>query len=269
MEARSLPEGPLMFPRIVHACLSDRGLTHPGNEDRWFAGAAEGIYVVADGMADERPAQMIVERLPGLLRKKLGGHFELADPRTERQVQAAITVVSEQVRERMDGGSTLVLVLVRGHRALIVHLGDSRVYLFRKGTLEALTRDHSYVEEEVESGVLTRAEAARLRFNGGPTRFVGMWGEPEAGQRLLDLQPDDRLLLCSDGLTGMLADDDIAALLQAHAAPSDACARLVAAANAAGGKDNITALVLAVAADSPLTGDATSGINPALPTDSR
>src|SRR5262249_5529235 len=151
-------------------------------------------------MADERPAQMIVDRLPGLLHKKLGGMSELNDPRTGRQVQAAITVVSEQVRERMTGGSTLVLVLVRGRRALVAHLGDSRVYLLCKGDLEALTRDHSYVEEEIERGVLTRAEADRLQFNGGPTRFVGMWGEPEAGQRLLDLQPGDRLLLCSDGL---------------------------------------------------------------------
>jgi protein phosphatase len=258
-----------MFPRITHACLSDRGLTHTGNEDRWFVDAVQGIYLVADGMADERPAQIIADRLPALLRKKLAGIIDLADPRTGRQIQAVITAVSEQVRERLTGGSTLVLVLVRGSCALVVHLGDSRVYLFRNGGLEALTRDHSYVEEEIERGVLTRAEAARLQFNGGPTRFVGMWGEPEADQRLVDLQPRDRLLLCSDGLTAMLPDEKIAALLQSHPTPSDACAGLVAAANAAGGKDNITALVLAVTADSALTEDATSGINPALPTDSR
>jgi serine/threonine protein phosphatase PrpC len=212
---------------------------------------------------------VIVDRLPGLLRKKLKGVIRLADPRAARQVQAAITVVSELVRERIHAGSTLVLVLERLGRALVAHVGDSRVYLFRNDALEALTRDHSYVEEEIEHGVLTRAEADRLQFNGGPTRFIGMWGEPEAGVRLLDLQPGDRLLLCSDGLTAMLRDEEIGAILQTHPAPADACARLIAAANAAGGKDNITALVLAVAADSPLTGEPASGINPALPTDSR
>jgi protein phosphatase len=258
-----------MLTRITHACLSDRGLTHTGNEDRWFADLEQGIFLVADGMADERPAQVIVDRLPGLLRKKLAGIGELTDPRMARQLQAAITVVSEQVRERMTSGSTLVLVLVRQHQALIAHLGDSRVYLFRDGKLEGLTRDHSCVEQQVERGVLTQAEAARLRFNGGPTRFVGMWGEPEAGQRVLDLCPGDRLLLCSDGLTGMLRDEEIGAILHAHPSPAEACARLIAAANAAGGMDNITALVLAVAVDSALTEDAASGINPALPTDSR
>jgi PPM family protein phosphatase len=254
---------------ITHACLSDRGLTHTGNEDRWFADPAKGVYLVADGMADERPAQVIVDLLPGLLRKKLTGVISLADPRAARQVQAAVTVVSELVRERIHAGSTLVLVLVRMHRALVAHLGDSRVYLFRKNALEALTRDHSLVEEEIDRGVLTRAEAARLQFNGGPTRFIGMWGEPEVGVRVVGLQAGDRLLLCSDGLTGMLRDEEIAAILRGYPVPADACARLVAAANAAGGKDNITALVLAVAADSALTEAVPSGINPALPTDSR
>jgi protein phosphatase len=258
-----------MLTRITHACLSDRGLTHKDNEDRWFADAAQGIYLVADGMADERPAQVVVDRLPELLCKKLTGVISLADPRAARQVQAAITVVSEVVRERIPAGSTLVLVLVRLGRALVAHLGDSRVYLCRNDALEALTRDHSYVEEEIECGVLTRAEADRLQFNGGPTRFIGMWGEPEASVRLLDLQPGDRLLLCSDGLTAMLRDEEIDAILRTHPAPAAACAHLIAAANAAGGRDNITALVLAVAAHSALTEEAASGINPALPTDSR
>jgi serine/threonine protein phosphatase PrpC len=210
-----------MSALITHACLSDRGLTHTGNEDRWFANPAHGVYLVADGMADERPAQVIVDLLPGLLRKKLTGVVKLTDPRAARQVQAAITVVSELVRERIHAGSTLVLVLVRGRRALVAHLGDSRVYLFRNDALEALTRDHSYVEEEIDRGVLTRAEADRLQCNGGPTRFIGMWGEPEAGLRLIDLHPGDRLLLCSDGLTAMLRDDQLGAILQAHAAPAE------------------------------------------------
>jgi protein phosphatase len=237
-----------MTSAIAHACVSDRGRTHDGNQDRWFADPAQGLYLVADGMADERPAQLVVDRLPGLLRRHLQGIADLADPRTGPAVQAALDELNDEARHVDWSGSTLVLALVRDRRALLAHLGDSRIYLLRQGKLDPLTRDHSALQELIDCGTLRAEEAARARFNGGPTRFIGMWGEPRADLRLIDLVPGDRLLLCSDGLTAMLRDDEVRAILAREPGPGEACRALVDAANAAGGEDNITALVLAVPA---------------------
>jgi protein phosphatase len=232
---------------VLHACLSDRGRTHSGNEDRWLADPEQGLYVVADGMADERPAQLAVDRLPGLLSSRLAGVADLNDPRAEEAVRAALTEVSEEARDLNTTGSTVVLALVRGRRALLAHLGDSRIYLLRQSRLRQLTRDHSRLQEMIDLGLVSPEEAGG-RDNGGPTRFLGMWGEPLADVNVLDLRPGDRLLLCSDGLTGMLTDEELEQVLARESTPAEACLRLVDAANAAGGKDNITALVLAVTA---------------------
>jgi protein phosphatase len=234
-----------MGSTILHACLSDPGRTHPDNEDRWLADPEQGLYLVADGMADERPAQLAVDRLPGLLRSHLRGVAGVDGPRAEEAVQAALAEASVEARDLHTTGSTVVLALVRGRRALLAHLGDSRIYLLRQGRLRQMTHDHSRLQEEVDRGVLTDEEA-HGRFNGGPTRFLGMWGDPGADVTLLDLHPGDRLLLCSDGLTEMLSDADLRRVLAEELAPAEACRRLVDAANEAGGKDNITALVLAV-----------------------
>jgi protein phosphatase len=231
---------------LRHACVTDPGRTHAWNEDRWLADPGQGLYMVADGMADERPAQLTVDHLPRLLRTHLAALTGLDDPRLAACVQAALVELSELVRSRDCSGSTLVLALVRDGRAVLTHLGDSRIYLLRQGQLRRLTRDHSLVEEMVDQGVLTAAEAARRRSNGGPTRFLGMWGEPEPGVQWLDLAGGDRLLLCSDGLTEMLPDEELHAILSRAADADEACTRLVAAANAAGGNDNVTALVMAV-----------------------
>ena len=236
-----------MASTLLHACLSDRGRTHPANEDRWLADPAQGLYVVADGMADERPAQLAVDRLPALLRGRLRGIGDLGHPQAAEEVRATLAEVSEEARDLNTTGSTVVLALVRGRRALLAHLGDSRIYLLREGRLRQQTQDHSLLQEMVARGVLTPAEA-RGRSNGGPTRFLGMWGEPVADVSLLDLQPGDRLLLCSDGLTEMLSDEELHRHLAQEPDPAEACRRLVEAANAAGGRDNITALVLAVTA---------------------
>jgi serine/threonine protein phosphatase PrpC len=234
---------------IRHACLSDRGRTHELNEDRWHADPARGLYLVADGMADERPAQQVVDLLPPLLAARLGGPEDLADPRVREQVADAITEVSNQVRDLETTGSTLVLVLIRDGLALVAHMGDSRVYLLRHGSLEQLTRDHSWLQWMVEHGEITAEEASQARSNGGPTRFLGMWGQAVPELRLLELCAGDRLLLCSDGLPEMLPAEQLHAVLAREPEPEAACRRLIDEANAAGGRDNLTALV--IAADTP------------------
>ena len=111
--------------------------------------------------------------------------------------------------------------------------------------LEQLTHDHSTVQRMLDSGQITPAEAFVARGQGGPTRYIGMPGHAPAGVRLLPLEPGDRLLLCSDGLPDMLLEDDILAVLNKSPELDTACQRLVAAANAAGGHDNVTVVLIA------------------------
>ena len=238
---------------LSHACLSDAGRTHESNQDRWFADPAYGLFIIADGMAVEEPAQTVVGLLPNVIRRRLGNAPDLSAESSAEAIRAAIAEVSEKVHAAaleasscvwVGLGATIVLAMVRGTRALLAHLGDSRVYLMRDRQLELMTRDHSRVEEFVRLGKLTREQAAQLKGNGGPTRFAGMADEAVADTRLVELRPGDRLLLCSDGLTSMLDDPAIARILAAHPTPASACRALVDATNHAGGEDNITVLIV-------------------------
>jgi protein phosphatase len=241
---------------LTHACLTDRGRAHPGNEDRWLADPVYGLYVVADGMAAEEPAQLVVDLLPQLLRKHGGANFDPTDGAFAERVRSAIAELSRQIHaaaleqpaEWLGLGATIALALVRCPHALIAHLGDSRIYLLRGRQLEALTRDHSLVEELVGQGKLAREQVDRLAFNGGPTRFAGMADEAVADVRWIEFLEGDRLVLCTDGLPSMLDDIAIERMLNAHPQPEAACRALVDAANHAGGGDNITVIVIAALA---------------------
>jgi PPM family protein phosphatase len=112
--------------------------------------------------------------------------------------------------------------------------------------LKQLTRDHTVAQMLVDRGEITPEEAATHPAHGHLTRFVGMGTESLPEAKIVELTPGDQLLLCSDGLSGMLTERQIQAILSEHAAPEEACRRLVAAANEAGGKDNITAVIVAV-----------------------
>jgi protein phosphatase len=165
-------------------------------------------------------------------------------------MQNVLRDMNEEIRnQRLDLwarciGATLVLALVRSTKALLAHLGDSRIYLQRGGRLEQMTHDHSLVQQMIDRGELTPAEAYVARRRSGPTRFLGMPGTAEADVLLLDLHAGDRLLLCTDGLTDMLLEDDIQAIMNKSKDCEAACRKLVAAANAAGGHDNITVVLI-------------------------
>src|SRR5262245_43300349 len=142
------------MPTIHYACVSDRGRTHPENEDRWFADPSWGLFIVSDGMAIAEPAQFVVDWLPDALRCRLGTSPDFTDESSAEAVRAAIAEVSQRVHEAASNvtgvswlglGATIVLALVNGPHALLAHLGDSRIYWLRDGQLQPMTRDHSYI----------------------------------------------------------------------------------------------------------------------------
>lgn len=247
--------------RISHAGLTDQGRVREQNEDRWLADGSFGLFVVADGMGGERggglAADIVVATLPLLLSRVMAAILDLNDPLAAEQVREALSELSQHVRRESQGhagldgmGATVVMALVRKDAALIGHMGDSRAYLLREGRLEQLTRDHSLVQLLLDCGEITPAEAVRHPSRGQLTRYNGMTGEPLPEARLVELRLGDRLLLCSDGLTGMLSDDEVLSILAQNPAPATCCDRLVSAANAAGGRDNVTALVIVAGDDS-------------------
>jgi protein phosphatase len=233
----------------LHAGLSDTGRQRWYNEDRFLSVPEAGLFLVADGMADLVSPQLVVDWLPAMLREALSDDAPLDGPLVPMVVREVLGGLSDRIyaasrRREVMIGSTLALVLVRHGLALIAHLGDSRVYLCREGILEALTRDHSRVQAMIDAGELETETAALRRWNGGPTCFVGMATTPEAKVRTLPLRPADRLLLCTDGLTGELADEEIRVILCEPWPPESTCRELVQRANAAGGHDNVTVLVI-------------------------
>jgi protein phosphatase len=216
------------------------------------------VFLVADGMgghqAGEVASALTVATLEGFILNVLRRFSNLQDADEQtvlkdfqtalRQADARIFEETAHRPEFKGMGTTLTMALASNWKLFVVHAGDSRCYLFRAGELRQLTTDHTLVGELVRRGVLKPEEATHHQFRHVITSFVG--GGERGGQvevKKLDLQAGDVLLLCSDGLTEMLADDRIRAFLQAEPDPRAACDRLVAEANERGGRDNVTAVV--------------------------
>lgn len=245
-----------MTHELAFAGLTDPGPVRQGNEDRWHADAESGLFVVADGLgghaAGGAAAQIVVDALPALIRRR---RDRLADRNAGAILASSISQLGATIwrdshgRAGVDGmGSTVVAALYFRNAFWIAHLGDSRACLLRHGVLDRLTRDHT----PMGLATLSPVEEARVHpALKGLTGYVGMANAPEPDVVRLQALPGDRLLLCSDGVHGMLDDIRIGSLLEQAATPAQACENLVAAANAAGGRDNVTAVVVAVLPENP------------------
>lgn len=246
-----------MSRAIRFAGLTDPGVVRSENQDAWTADPEQGLFIVSDGMAGVLEgglaAQIVVKTLPPILKQRMKGIEDLAAAEAEERLLGALSELSDHVRQETQGqlglegtGATVILLILRGLQALIGQMGDSRVYLLRDGQFKRLTKDHSIVQLLIDSGDITPEGALTHPARGQLTRYVGMDGEPLPETRLLELRQGDRLLLCSDGLTGMLSDEELATICSAEAEPEDTCKRLIDAGNEAGGEDNMTALIVDV-----------------------
>jgi len=236
--------------------VTDTGRARRNNEDSVAVDEAGRIAVLADGMggynAGEVASGMASERVKdelGLRLKALG-----PTPNESEMKSALLDAVDSANREVDDAamshpeyagmGTTLVVAVYRGERLWLGHIGDSRGYRFRNGHLEQLTRDHSLLQEQIDAGLITAEQAAYSMHKNLVTRAVGVDELVDLEIHDYPVEPGDLLLMCSDGLSDMLSDEQIEQLLRTNDSLPAAGAMLVQAANAAGGRDNI-AVVLA------------------------
>jgi PPM family protein phosphatase len=222
---------------------TDIGLVREGNEDSYLV--EQPLFVIADGMGGHRggevASRLAVETIEALFRRGEGALSE--------QVQEANRAVFERstIDRAVAGmGTTLTAALVEEDRARLAHVGDSRAYLFRGGEMRMLTEDHTLVHRMVQQGEITEAEAERHPQRSVVTRALGIERSIPVDEIVVDLEPGDRLLLCSDGLTSMVDDDAVGRILSAEPDPQRAAEALVEAANDGGGVDNTTVIVIAV-----------------------
>jgi PPM family protein phosphatase len=231
------------------AGITDRGRSRRANEDFFVMLPEAGVFVVCDGMggaaAGETASHLAAETAAAALANGKEGAGAVREA-----VRLANHAVYERARRdrRLEGmGTTMVALTVSGKTGWLGHVGDSRCYRWRRGSLERLTQDHSLVEEQIRIGRLTREQARRSPMQNVITRAVGTRAEVIADVQEIDLRRDDIYLIASDGLTRELTDMAIAEVLLADNSDLDAtCANLIAAANAAGGRDNITCVLVRV-----------------------
>ncbi len=233
---------------LVAGFATHRGLVRQTNEDSFLV--RKGLYVVCDGMGGARggevASQMACERMVAI-DPLLAGKDELRDTIVEANGAIAARSVAEPYLLGM--GTTLTSALIHESTATLGHIGDSRAYLLREGALRQLTDDHSWVGEMVRRGELTPAQAAAHPHRSVITRALGTEGDAVPDLLEIDLEPGDRLLLCSDGLSGMVPDDKIAEVLRLPDGPQAAADALVQAALEGGGEDNVTVVVVDIVAD--------------------
>lgn len=236
-----------MLRVVEHAHRTDTGRQRPANEDSLLARTP--LFAVADGMGGAQAGEVASRMAVDVLQEGLGqGTGTVAERLTDR-VATANTRIFDRARTDQGSagmGTTLTAAYVDTDELVVVHVGDSRLYRYRGGRLERLTDDHSLVEELVRQGRLTPEEAAEHPQRSIITRALGPESEVAIDSEVLAVENDDVFLLCSDGLTTMVSDDGIADLLAADGTLADRASALVDAANAAGGRDNITVLLFRV-----------------------
>ncbi|HEX4621642.1 MAG TPA: cyclic nucleotide-binding domain-containing protein, partial [Myxococcaceae bacterium] len=252
--------------------LTDVGRKRQHNEDSMLVDNALGLFIVADGMGGHAAGEVASARSVEVVRnhvqanqkilKDLGreasqAHRAAAAALVEVAVQRACSEIYKMAAAdstKRGMGTTFVCLALGGGKGVIGHVGDSRVYLVRQGQCHRLTEDHTLVAAQLKAGTLTKDQAAASQYRNVITRAVGIQESVQVDTLIVDALPGDTFILCSDGLHGYLADEEVAPMVAA--VPSrELPAKLVALANERGGKDNITAVAVVITGDTAGAGE--------------
>lgn len=230
-------------PGVEYAWHTDIGRVRARNEDAVAIDAELGLLVVADGMgghnAGDVASRMAIEGVLAAMRDPA--------PETDGRLQGAVRRANDAIYaaagedfERAGMGTTVVAAWLRPEGLVVAHVGDSRLYRLRGGALEMLTRDHTQVQDLVDRGILTPAQARASTRRNFLSRALGTYPDVEIDSATHAHAPGDVYLLCSDGLTNMVEDEEIVAIIRGTASLAAAAELLVAQANEYGGRDNIS-----------------------------
>jgi protein phosphatase len=237
---------------------TNTGMIRPGNEDSFFTDPPAGLFVVADGMGGHAAGEVASEMAVRILADELRAVKDINDGvivQVSQAMKRANLAIFERTLTEVDKqgmGTTASLLILRDGKYLIGQVGDSRVYLLREAVLHQLTKDHSYVQEQVDAGFLTPEQARYHPYSNVITRCVGASADVEPDTYTGPVKSGDVFLVASDGLTGMVDDRRLQSLLQSRASAQRVVDALISEANGRGGLDNITAIVVRVVG---LTGD--------------
>lgn len=258
-----------MSIEALHSAKSDVGLKRPNNEDCFAADATLGLYVVCDGMgggnAGEVASRMAVDTIMAYVNDTIHGAtrpaigpFDATYSRVTNQLADAIRSANERIHQaswdnpkHAGMGTTVVAVRLSEHSLSIAHVGDSRLYLIRGGTISALTHDHSWVAEQVSGGYMTEEEAEQSPKRNIVTRAVGVESTVDIDLAEIPVLTGDVFLLCSDGLTRGVRAGEILRTLSLDLDLNQKTDLLVSLANQAGGEDNVTVLLLSLERATP------------------
>jgi protein phosphatase len=260
---RFIPASDALETRVCRTLMTfeffealDTGRARTNTADSVALDTSVGLAVLADGMGGYNAGEVASSMATSFVCTELGRWLrEATDTATDTEVRRAMDICVDNANRAIFNaansnpqyagmGTTLVVAVCRDARVLVGHVGDSRAYRLRGGRLQQITRDHSLLQEQIDAGLISPEQAAFSANKNLVTRAVGVEDTVTLDTHAHEVQPGDVYLMCSDGLSDMLDDTTIAQLLLAHDGLEQACRALIDAANDAGGKDNISVILV-------------------------
>lgn len=234
---------------------TDVGRIRSNNEDCFHLDQQRGLFIVADGMGGHAAGEIASKMAIETFCKTFESQFNEQMPAEELLpiLAAAVKKANQSISQAAavnptwsNMGTTLTVLLLHARQALVTHVGDSRLYRWNNKTLSQLSDDHTLIEDQIRRGIISDREASQSDLRNILLQAVGITEELDICQKTLPTVPGDCFLLCSDGLTDMLCQDKISDILTHCSLPEQGCKELIKEALAAGGKDNVTAVLVTV-----------------------